>query len=35
MIWFAVYDPVAAVDLFQQNDAHQLVRKGHFGKAKL
>ena len=35
MVWLSLDDPVAAVYLLQQNDPHQLMGKGHFGKAQL
>ena len=27
MVWFSLNDPVAAIDLLQQNDPHQLMGK--------
>ena len=30
-----VVDRARAVDLLQQNDPHQMMGKGHFGKAQL
>ena len=33
MIWLMADNTVASVNLFQQNDPHQLVWKGHLGKA--
>ena len=35
MVGLARYDAVAAVDLLQQDDSHQLMREGHLREAKV
>lgn len=34
VIRFSMYDAIASINLFQQNNPHELMRKGHFGKTE-